>query len=326
VLLKIDDASFRAEADKSDAEYRRAIAVLEEAEQRRKLSAIDGETLIKRTKAMVEVGSSKLSTVAFEREESFANLDAAQTKLDAEQRNLERAEQLFNKNYVSKKYYDDADQQLKIAAATVAALKSKKEQAATRLVAEGSSLKDYHAGYENARLTFKTKLASADAEIKEMRQQVEVARAQKSIADIMLGRTEIKALRNGHVTNRRLGVGQYVQSGQIIASLTSCVEKTWIEANFKETQIAKMRPGQKAKILIDAYPGEEFIGHLDGISGGSGSMFSVLPPENATGNFTKVVQRFPINIVIDDARGRDLRVGMSAVVKVYTDSDGKSLK
>jgi membrane fusion protein (multidrug efflux system) len=94
---------------------------------------------------------------------------------------------------------------------------------------------------------------------------------------------------------------------------------TWVVANFKETQLAAMRPGQKARIAIDTYGGAELTGHVDSIAAGTGSRFSLLPPDNASGNFTKVTQRVPVLVRLDDRKGLTLRPGMSAEVTVVTE-------
>ena len=135
-----------------------------------------------------------------------------------------------------------------------------------------------------------SQIASAEADAESAAAQVEQAR-------LDLSYTTLKAPIAGHVTNRNVAAGDYVQLGQ---NLMALVPRTlWITANFKETQLALMRPGQPVDITIDAYPGKTFKGHVDSIQRGSGAAFSLLPPENATGNYIKVVQRVPVKIVFD---------------------------
>jgi membrane fusion protein, multidrug efflux system len=131
--------------------------------------------------------------------------------------------------------------------------------------------------------------------------------------------TDIVAPEDGKVGNRAVETGQQVQSGQALMAL---VEQTpWVVANFKEGQAAKMKPGQEADIYVDAIPGHEFHGHVDSVAPGSGATFSLLPPDNATGNFTKIVQRIPVKIVFeaDSIKGYEDRLvaGMSTTVTVY---------
>src|SRR5262249_1545723 len=122
----------------------------------------------------------------------------------------------------------------------------------------------------------------------------------------------------GRTSKRSAEVGAYVQPGQTLIAIVE--PEVWIEANFKETQLAKMHAGQRAEITIDALPAHEFTGTVESVSPASGAQFAMLPPDNATGNFTKVVQRVPVRVHLDpeSIRGFEdrLRAGLSAVVAV----------
>jgi membrane fusion protein, multidrug efflux system len=144
--------------------------------------------------------------------------------------------------------------------------------------------------------------------------QVDQARASQDTAEANLARTVITAPVNGQVTHLTAAKGQYAQAGQALMMFVP-TEK-WVTANFKETQLTDMRPGQPVKIRIDAYPGRTFRGHVDSIQAGSGTAFSLLPAENATGNFVKVVQRVPVKIVLDVPPDVHLGPGMSVVPTV----------
>lgn len=146
--------------------------------------------------------------------------------------------------------------------------------------------------------------------------KIDAANTKWNEATVRLEQTRIRALRSGIVTNRRISEGEYMNTGQTIASITSCEESAWVDANFKETQIGRIKPGQIVQLHVDAYPDMVLRGEVESISSGSGSTFSVLPPENATGNFTKVVQRFPVRIKILDTKNKILRTGLSVVVSV----------
>jgi membrane fusion protein (multidrug efflux system) len=136
-------------------------------------------------------------------------------------------------------------------------------------------------------------------------------------AQLNLGYTKIKAPIDGYVTKEAITTGDYVQVGQALMSLVP--PRVWVTANFKETQLRSMRPGQPTTISIDAYEGRELRGHVDSIQAGSGAAFSLMPPENATGNYVKVVQRVPVKIVLDDQQEpqRVLGPGMSVVPTVF---------
>jgi membrane fusion protein (multidrug efflux system) len=144
--------------------------------------------------------------------------------------------------------------------------------------------------------------------------QLEQARATLTQAQTNLSRTHITAPVAGRVTKLSAAIGLYAQPGQ--ALLMFVPETVWVTANFKETQLAHMRPGQPVEITVDAYPGHTLHGHVDSIQAGSGAAFSLLPPENATGNFVKVVQRVPVKIVFDQPPDVYLGPGMSVVPTV----------
>lgn len=148
---------------------------------------------------------------------------------------------------------------------------------------------------------------------------VAAARAQRSAADLNLARTVVRAPMSGRITQAdRLLIGQQLVSGlpvvTIMANATS-----YVEANFKETELAKMQVGQPARIEFDAYPDLALKGHVALIGAGTGSEFSVLPAQNATGNWVKVTQRVPVRIAIDEASPRQLIAGLSSHITIYTD-------
>jgi membrane fusion protein (multidrug efflux system) len=135
-------------------------------------------------------------------------------------------------------------------------------------------------------------------------------------AELDLSYTKIAAPEDGRITRKAVEAGAYVQVGQAMLALVP--HQSWIVANFKETQLTKMRPGQAAEIVVDAYPDQTLKGHVDSIQDGTGARFSLLPAENATGNYVKVVQRVPVKIVLDEALsgGRLLAPGMSVEATV----------
>jgi membrane fusion protein (multidrug efflux system) len=139
--------------------------------------------------------------------------------------------------------------------------------------------------------------AAAAAQLKGAQAQIAALQAQVAQANINLGYTRIVAPVAGHIAQRTAAVGTYVAPGQQMLAIVPL--QIWVTANFKETQLADMRPGQPAEIKADACPDAKIRGHVDSIQRGAGQAFSLLPPENATGNFVKVVQRVPVKIVLD---------------------------
>ncbi len=169
-------------------------------------------------------------------------------------------------------------------------------------------------------------VGSADAVVQVARQQARVARsaidarrAQVDQSQTTVGNLEIRAPIAGQVVNRQVNVGSYVAPGTQLMALVP--ETMWVTANFKETQLARMKVGQPVTIRVDAFPDVEFKGHVDSFQNGAGQAFSILPPQNATGNYVKVVQRVPVRIVFDvrgnpDPRRYPLGPGMSVVPTV----------
>jgi membrane fusion protein (multidrug efflux system) len=146
--------------------------------------------------------------------------------------------------------------------------------------------------------------------------KVASAKAHVEQADLNLSYTKIYAPIDGHVTKKSVEIGQLVQAGQPLFAIVS--KEKWVIANFKETQLTHMRPGQQVRIRIDTYPHKSFKGCVDSLQRGTGARFSLFPPENATGNYVKVVQRVPVKIVFEEAPNKKypLALGMSAVPKV----------
>lgn len=232
-----------------------------------------------------------------------ANLQAARAQRVLAEREYERVKGLYKEDLVSKSRFDAAEASLKVAQA--------QEKVAESNIREIESLINT--------LTLKLKTQS---------HQIGKARAEMKVADINLSRTKILSPTDGRIAKKSVEVGQYVRPGQLIMAVVD-EHSIWIGANFKETQIEKMRVGQPVKIKVDAYPGKIFKGHVDSFQPGTGAVFSLFPPENATGNFVKVVQRIPVRIIIDSTFDPNypLWPGMSVVPYVdITVNTGKKLK
>jgi membrane fusion protein, multidrug efflux system len=164
---------------------------------------------------------------------------------------------------------------------------------------------------------------TAHADLLASRKDVKAARAQRAAAiarvqqaQVINSYLRIVAPVNGQVVNRQVEVGSYVAPGQQLMAIVP--RDMWITANFKETQLTRMRPGQPVEIRVDAYPGVKFTGHVDSVQHGAGQAFALLPPQNATGNYVKVVQRVPVRILFDGAEWRHYAIGpgMSVVPTV----------
>jgi len=165
------------------------------------------------------------------------------------------------------------------------------------------------------------RVGTLQAQVQQAQAQGQAGRAQLAAANVNLGATVLRASIDGRVGDKTVRVGQFVQAGTRLMSVVP-VTQLYVEANFKETQLGLMRVGQPVTLEVDALPGVEIHGHVESVSPGTGAQFSLLPPQNATGNFTKIVQRVPVRIAID--AGQETRAllvpGMSADVTVDTRS------
>lgn len=167
-------------------------------------------------------------------------------------------------------------------------------------------------------------IQNAAIQISQEEAAVKTAQARLETANLNLEWTEIRAPHDGWISQRNLEQGNYVQQGQNILSIVE--PEVWVVANYKETQITRMKPGQKVDIKVDAYPSLKVHGHIDSLQKGTGAQFSAFPPENATGNYVKIVQRVPVKILIDDGLdpNQPLALGMSVVPTVHVDTEGHS--
>ena len=188
------------------------------------------------------------------------------------------------------------------------------KQAASQLAAQRASV-----------AAAERRVRSINAQVKQAEAQAESAEAQRDAAKVNAEASEIIASVGGRVGDKTVRVGQFVQAGTRLMSVVP-TDKLYITANFKETQIGHMRAGQPVSIRIDALPGQKLQGHVDSVAPGTGAQFSLIPPQNATGNFTKIVQRVPVRIALDvDDKVRKVLVpGLSTVVEVNTMAEAKA--
>ncbi|CAA7614374.1 HlyD family secretion protein [Magnetospirillum sp. SS-4] len=223
-----------------------------------------------------------------------ASISAARADMARAQADFERSRKLVREDFVSRQRFD------------VTAADAAKAQAGV----SGSG-----AGLQAAR----RQLAVLASERAMVQAQVEQAKAQVNLAANDLDATVIRAPVDGVVGNRAVRDGQYARPGQMLMAVVP-LDRLWIDANFKETQLHRLKPGQPVHVAVDAFPGRPIAGVVDSFAPASGAKFSLLPPENATGNFTKVVQRVPVRIALaaDHPLAGQLRPGLSVVVKVDT--------
>jgi len=230
--------------------------------------------------------------------EKLAESQLAQSVLD-----FKRARALQDSGIVSREFFDRAQTSLAMAKANQTLAQREADRARAAL---GGQLED-HARYHHA--------------------IVKQAESSRDAAKLDLEYTKIVAPVSGIITHKTVHVGNRVQAGQPLLSIVP-IDSLYVTANFKETQLTDVRVGQKADVEADIYPGYTFHGHVDSIGFGTGAVFSLLPPENATGNWVKVVQRVPVKIVLDETPPEDkqLRMGLSVEVAIdISDTTGPLL-
>lgn len=228
-----------------------------------------------------------------------ANLDLQEANLKQAERDNRRAENLYKSETISKDRYEKMITAYNVALAQVKAAKEQVIQAET--------------AYETQKTVVKQAGAASTAQLSVVKEK----EAKLNTAQLNYGYTKIYAPVDGYVTKKSVEIGNQIQAGQPLMAVVS-LDDIHIAANYKETQLEKIRPGQKVKIKVDTYPGKTFSGKVESIMAGTGAVFSLFPPENATGNYVKVVQRIPVKITLDKNADPDhiLRIGMSVVPTV----------
>src|SRR5690606_38966953 len=192
------------------------------------------------------------------------------------------------------------------------------EERVTTLSADSQVARSRYAKAQADLTARRQQLDTLNAELKRLDALIATARAELAQAELNLSRTEIRAPISGLVGQRSARNGQFVQAGAYLLAVVPD-EDIWVQANFKETQIGRMQPGQRAELVFDSFPDTSIEGRVDSLFAASGAQFSLLPPDNATGNFTKVVQRIPVKLTLaadNPLRGK-IRPGMSVLVKVH---------
>ncbi|WP_353683871.1 HlyD family secretion protein [Thermodesulfovibrio sp. 3907-1M] len=247
--------------------------------------------------------SSQLNEAMAKLKTMEANLQAAHAQRVLAEREFQRIKGLYEEDLVSKSRFDSQEAALKVAIAQEKAVESQIKE-------------------------IKSSINTLTVKLKTQQYQIGKAQEELKIAEINLKRTLIVSPRDGRIAKKSVETGQYVRPGQLLMAVVD-EQDIWVGANFKETQIEKMRVGQPVKIKVDAYPGKIFKGHVASFQPGTGAVFSLFPPENATGNFVKVVQRIPVRIIIDTPFDPDypLWPGMSVIPYVdVTVNTGAKLK
>ena len=329
VLVKLDPKDYEVAVARVRADLNDALASLETSRSDVPLTTATTGSTLNGAKSARQEAAQAINYAEQQQSVAQARLGLAQANVKVAEANatkaaqdVERYKMLVAKDEISKQLYDQAVAATEAAKATVEAQKAAVVEAQHSIAAAG-------VGIEQAR----AKLAHADADVENAMtgpQQVTITqtrvsaaqakvaqrRAELEQAELNLAYTTILAPADGVVGKKNINAGQNVAAGQQMMAIVP-LEDLWVTANFKETQLKNIRVGQAVKLSVDAN-GRDYTGKIERFAGASGAKFSLLPPENATGNFVKVVQRIPVRIAIDAGQDKDhvLRPGMSVVPSV----------
>ena len=248
---------------------------------------------LRQADASIAAAQANVSALANASALSGADLTAARENIAFAQATLARQRALWERGFTTKAALDAAEHQVASAEAQLDQAEAKRREASAKL--------------------------ATGAQVPGVNPQIASARAQRALAELNLRRTEVRAPMGGMIAQAdRLLVGQEAIAGLPLLTIVAR-QGSYVEANFKETDLAEMRVGQPAEVRFDAYPDLKLKGHVAAIGAGTGSEFSVLPAQNATGNWVKVTQRVPVRIALDEPSPREMIAGLSSKVTVFTD-------
>jgi membrane fusion protein (multidrug efflux system) len=315
VLAELDPESAKAHLAEAEANLEGARASLAAAEADARVTSTNAKASNRAASASLSAASAGASASRDQIGEARARVRVAETVLAQSKTDLDRIQQLVSSGSLSQAQLDQAktanetaNANLAQARANLSVLESSATQAASR-VGEASAKVDQTRDVE-------TVISLGEARARSARAKVAELEAARDLAALDLSHTKIIAAQAGVVSKKNISVGQMIATGAPIAQLLPA-KPVWVTANFKETQIGKMHVGQAVEIHVDAFSGVTIHGSVESFASATGSRFALLPPDNATGNFTKVVQRVPVRIKLEGAP-EGLRPGLSVELTVDT--------
>jgi membrane fusion protein (multidrug efflux system) len=316
VLAEIDPADYQVALDRAKADLEDARAVATAAGIDVPITSVNTSSQISSTQAEADSARAGIQAARQQAEAAQAELQQAEANDVKAQNDLGRYKQLVDKQEISRQQYDQAVAASGASAAAVRAARANADAAVQQITQAQGKLAQAEADWRNANTApkqmtaMRAKAASAYAEVQRKRADVEQAQLNLQYAKIV-------APVAGVVSDRSVEIGQNVVPGQELMKIIP-LDDIWITANLKETQLRNIKVGQRVTVTVDA-TGKKYKGRVDSVAGASGARFSLLPPENATGNYVKVVQRIPVKIVLDpgENKNHELRPGMSVVPKAW---------
>jgi membrane fusion protein (multidrug efflux system) len=315
VLVEIDPKDYEVRVEEAKANLMNAEATAQSLNITVPITSVSTSSQLNIATSGVEDANTTIATAETQVAAARAQLEAAQATDVKVQSDVGRYKSLVEKQEVSQQQYDQAVATAKASTATVAAARDNVAAALQAVQQAQTRLRQSEATQQNA-VSSLQEVSSTKARARAAIANVLQKRALLEQAQLNLQYAQIVAPISGEVT-KTVVVGMNVEQGQQLLTVVP-LEDVWITANFKETQLKEMKVGQRAEIHVDS-SGRTFKGHVDSIAGATGPLFSLLPPENATGNYVKIVQRIPVKIVLEPGENQDhqLRPGMNVVPDVY---------
>jgi membrane fusion protein (multidrug efflux system) len=316
VLVRLDPRDYQVAVDKAQA-------VLAKMEADVKSQGMTVDLIESDTQGQVQIARATLREAENEEQAKTQDMNrlekkrlAAQADSTYAKREFDRFEALYRQGSTSKEQRDNASTLFKKAEANLKGVEDEIAASRDALAASRQNTERATANLEIA-LSDRKKVAVALQNLNSLRAQKDDAQADLEEARLQLSYCTIKAPISGHIAQRNVQIGDRIKTGQPIMAIVP-LRAVYVEANFKETQLGEVRPGQPASIEADIYPGYVYHGRVLGIGAGTGAAFSLLPPQNATGNWIKVVQRVPVKIELDQPLPPEypLRVGLSLTVTI----------
>ena len=315
-LVEIDPKDYQVAVERAKADYADALAAAQAAQVNVSITSANTGSQLSSAQADVQNARAGISVARQQFDAARAQLEEAEANDVKAQNDLARYKQLVEKQEISQQQYDQAVAAARASTASVVAARASAAAAEQAVTQAQSRLASAEANLRSAG-TAPQQVASIRSRAEAAQAEAELKKAELEQAELNLQYTLILAPVSGIVSNRTVEVGQNVQPGQELMKIIN-LDDIWVTANFKETQLRRMHPGQAVTIDVDAYD-RKYKGHVQSIAGASGALFSLLPPENATGNYVKVVQRVPVKITFDPGETREhlMRPGLSVEAKVW---------
>jgi membrane fusion protein (multidrug efflux system) len=315
LLIELDDADYAARFQQAQAEVETALAQAAAADAQADVAAASARGGFSSAQAQLTGSAASVGNARAQIAAAGAGLKRAETDASKAELDLTRARELRASNVIPEQRLDDAKATYDLAQASLLQARANLAAAEDMLRAAESRVGETRGKVQQSS-PVAAQIAAAQANARIAHARVQSAQAALELARLQLSYTKIAAQDDGEVSRVTVHDGQLVQTGQPMLALVPT--QTYVVANFKETQIGDMKPGQDVDVDVDAFPGRKLHGKLESLSGGTGSRFSLLPPDNASGNFVKVVQRVPVRISwVDPPRDLPLRAGLSADVTVH---------